>query len=237
MITSTIPATAPNSSLPSTSNSAGSASTTGAKSPTDPALISQNFNTFLSLLTTQLKNQDPMSPLDTNQFTQQLVSFSQVEQAINTNTKLDSLISLQSTSEAVAALPMVGKTIQYNSSTAPLSNGQATFAYNLPSNAAAAGLLVEDANGNVVYSTTADTSAGSHSFVWNGQNASGATQPDGAYSLAVVATDGAGKAITPTITATGTVDGVSVVNNVATFDVGSVSVPMSELLTVQPSSN
>jgi len=237
MITSTIPTTPPSSVLPTTSSSTGSASTTGSTNASDPALLSQNFNTFLTLLTTQLKNQDPISPLDTNQFTQQLVSFSQVEQAINTNTKLDSLISLQSTSEAVAALPMVGKTIQYNSSTAPLSNGQATFTYNLPSTAKAGELMVEDANGNVVFSTPSETAAGPHSFVWNGQNAAGATLPDGSYSLAVVAADSSGNAITPTITATGTVDGVSINNSVATFDVGGVSVPMSELLTVQPSSN
>ena len=102
--------------------------------------------------------------------------------------------------------------------------------------ATAANLLVEDANGNVVYATTADTSAGSHSFLWNGQNLAGTTSPDGAYSLAVVAADATGKAISATVTATGKVDGVSVDNSVPTFDVGGVKVPMSDLLTVQPSS-
>src|SRR5438477_2308300 len=149
--------------------------------------LSGNFSTFLTLLTTQLKNQDPTSPMDTNQFTQQLVEFSGVEQQISTNKNLQALITLQTSSEAIAALPMVGKTIQYNESTAPLSNGQASFTYTLPTKAAAANLLVEDANGNVVYATTADTSAGSHSFLWNGQNLAGTTSPDGAYSLAVVA--------------------------------------------------
>ena len=100
-----------------------------------------------------------------------------------------------------------------------------------------ANLLVEDANGNIVYATTADTSAGSHSFLWNGQNLAGTTSADGAYSLAVVAADATGKAINATVTATGKVDGVSVDNSVPTFDVGGVKVPMSDLLTVQPSSN
>ncbi|HXP76775.1 MAG TPA: flagellar hook assembly protein FlgD [Stellaceae bacterium] len=210
---------------------------TGSTSSSDASLLGSNLNTFLTLLTTQLKNQDPTSPMDTNQFTQQLVEFSGVEQQINTNNNLQSLISLQTSSETIAALPMVGKTIQYNESTAPLSNGQASFTYTLPTNAAAANVLVEDANGNIVYQTTADTSAGSHSFLWNGQNVAGTTSPDGAYSLAIVAADATGKAISATVTANGTVDGVSVDNNVPTFNVGGVKVPMSDLLTVQPSSN
>ena len=217
--------------------SAPTSTSTGSTSSGDAALLGSNLNTFLTLLTTQLKNQDPTSPMDTNQFTQQLVEFSAVEQQINTNNNLKTLISLQTSSEAISALPMVGKTIQYNESTAPLSNGQASFTYTLPTDASAANLLVEDANGNIVYQTTAATSAGSHSFLWNGQNAAGTTSPDGAYSLAVVAADATGKAISATVTATGTVDGVSVDNNVPTFDVSGIKVPMSDLLTVQPSPN
>lgn len=230
MITTPIVTTpTPATSAPTTSTSSGSA--------TDASMLGSNLNTFLTLLTTQLQNQDPTSPMDTTQFTQQLVEFSGVEQQINTNKDLQTLIALQTSSEAMSAMPMVGKTIQYNESTAPLSNGQASFTYTLPSTAAAADLVVEDANGNIVYETTAATSAGSHSFLWNGQSISGATAPDGAYSLNVVAADATGKAISATVTSNGTIDSVSVNNNVPTFDVGGVQVPMSNLLTVQPSSN
>ena len=232
MITPTVATT-----TPTPTSGTTTPTSTGSTSASDASLLGSNLNTFLTLLTTQLKNQDPTSPMDTNQFTQQLVEFSGVEQQINTNNNLQSLISLQTSSETIAALPMVGKTIQYNESTAPLSNGQASFTYTLPTDAAAANLLVEDANGNVVYQTTAATSAGSHSFLWNGQNVAGTTSPNGAYSLAIVAVDATGKAISAAVTATGTVDGVSVDNNVPTFNVGGVKVPMSDLLTVQPSSN
>ena len=232
MITPTVAATTTPTPTSQTTNS----TSTGSTSSSDASLLGSNLNTFLTLLTTQLKNQDPTSPMDTNQFTQQLVAFSGVEQQINTNKNLQSLISLQTSSETVAALPMIGKTIQYSESTAPLSNGQASFSYTLPTTAAAANLLVEDANGQIVYATTADTTAGSHSFLWNGQNLAGATSPNGAYSLSVVAADATGKAISATVTATGQVDGVSVDNNVPTFDVGGIKVPMSDLLTVQPSS-
>src|SRR5262252_6561989 len=96
--------------------------TSAASTATQPDAMKQlsgNFSTFLTLLTTQLKNQDPTAPMDSNQFTQQLVEFSAVEQQINTNKNLQSLISLQTSAETINALPMVGKTIQYNESTAP----------------------------------------------------------------------------------------------------------------------
>jgi flagellar basal-body rod modification protein FlgD len=232
MITTPVASTTTPTPTSQTSNS----TSTGSTSSSDTSLLGSNLNTFLTLLTTQLKNQDPTSPMDTNAFTQQLVSFSEVEQQINTNKNLQSLITLQTSTEAISALPMVGKTIQYNESTAPLSNGQASFNYTMPTQAASGSLLVEDANGNIVYATTADTSAGSHSFLWDGHNLAGATSPDGAYTLSVVAADSTGKAISATVTASGKVDGVSVDNNVPTFDVGGIKVPMSDLLTVQPSS-
>jgi len=229
----------PGSQLPTntTAPSSGSASTTGTGA-SGSALLSQNFNTFLTLLTTQLQNQDPLSPLDTNQFTQQLVSFSEVEQQINTNSNLQSLISLQQTSQALSALPLVGQTIQYNNSTAPLSNGQASFTYTVPSGAQQATLVVTDANGQTQFMEPGNPSAGAHSFNWNGQTLNGNTAPAGNYTLSVAATDARGNSLTVPITSTGVVNGVSVQNNVATFNIDGISVPMSALVTVvQPTSS
>jgi len=243
MITSNSVATGvPGSQLPTNTAgpSTGSASTTGTNGSNpanSSALLSQNFNTFLTLLTTQLQNQDPLSPLDTNQFTQQLVSFSEVEQQINTNSNLQSLISLQQTSQALSALPLVGQTIQYNSATAPLSNGQASFAYTVPSGAQQAMLVVTDANGQTQLVQPGDPSAGAHAFNWNGQTNSGNTAPPGNYTLSVSATDANGNALAVPITSSGVVNGVSVQNNVATFNVDGISVPMTELVTVAPSSS
>src|ERR1700686_3335504 len=73
--------------------------------------LAGNFDTFLKLLTTQLQNQDPLSPMDSNQFTQELVQFSQVEQQINTNTSLASLIALTKTQSSANAVSYLGKTI------------------------------------------------------------------------------------------------------------------------------
>src|SRR5665213_1167428 len=92
-----------------------SSATSGASSSGSSSALSftSNFNTFLTLLTTQLQNQDPLSPMDTNTFTQQLVSFSEVEQQIDTNNNLQNLIQLQTANEAISALPLIGDQINY----------------------------------------------------------------------------------------------------------------------------
>jgi flagellar basal-body rod modification protein FlgD len=118
MTTTTVPSSA---TTPSTTSATASSTTLGN--------IAGNFDTFLTLLTTQLQHQDPLSPLDTNQFTQQLVQFASVEQQINMNTSLSTLISLQQTEQATAALGFIGATVVVGGNTAQLANGQATWNY------------------------------------------------------------------------------------------------------------
>src|SRR5712691_10000105 len=110
---------------------------TAAASGIDKSTIAGNFNTFLQLLTTQLKNQNPLDPLDTNQFTQQLVSFAQVEQQLRSNEQLATLVSLQKTTQANAALNFVGQNVVVDGSTAQLSGGKATWSFTSPKPAAA----------------------------------------------------------------------------------------------------
>src|SRR5215831_15863666 len=98
-------------------------------SPTDKTTLAGNFNTFLTLLTTQLKNQNPLDPLDTNQFTQQLVQFASVEQQINMNTQLTTLVSLQKATQTTSAMGFLGKTVTVKGATAPLMNGQAQWTF------------------------------------------------------------------------------------------------------------
>jgi flagellar basal-body rod modification protein FlgD len=217
------------------STSAAAATTNASGSTTNSATgLAQNFNTFLTLLTTQLQNQDPLSPMDTNQFTQQLVSFSQVEQQINTNSNLQQLIQLQGASESIAALPVVGQNIEYNSATAPLSDGQANYVYDMPSASTSTALTVVDSDGKVVYTQPGETDAGSHAFTWNGKTNAGVQLPDGNYTLKIQAADASGSAITPSIASIGSVQAVGVENGTATFTVNGMSVPMSELVTVNP---
>jgi flagellar basal-body rod modification protein FlgD len=234
-MTTTTPVTSTPVSPPPNSPAAPAATsdTADGTDPTGTLNFTQNFDTFLTLLTTQLQNQDPLSPMDTSQFTQQLVSFASVEQQIKTNSNLATMIAGQSASEAVAALPMVGRSIEYSGNQLTLQNGQAGFSYTLPTTATTASVIVQDANGNSVYSSTVDPTAGKHSLVWNGQTTGGQQLPDGGtYTIQVVAADSKNNPITATTTGTGAVTGVSVANNVATFDVGNVQVPMNQLITI-----
>src|SRR6187551_955592 len=111
----------------------------------DNVEIASNFTTFLQLLTTQLKNQNPLDPLDTNQFTQQLVQFAQVEQQMNTNTQLQTLVSLQQTAQSTAALSYVGSTVVVDGSTSSLVNSQASWNLNVAKPATAT-VTIRDAS-------------------------------------------------------------------------------------------
>src|SRR5882672_9865366 len=105
-------------SAPSTTPDAKSASNGGGL---DKATIAGNFTTFLTLLTTQLKHQNPLDPLDTNQFTSQLVQFAGVEQQLKVNDQLSALVALQQTAQNSTALEFVGKEVGVAGDTAPLS--------------------------------------------------------------------------------------------------------------------
>jgi flagellar basal-body rod modification protein FlgD len=227
--------TNPQTSAQTKTSSSSSSSSTSSSSKSDSVTgLGDNFQTFLTLLTTQLKNQDPQSPLDTNQFTQQLVEMSSVEQAIKQNDQLKQLIALQSTNQMISSLSLVGNSVEVNSSTAPLTGGSASFAYTVPTGVTAATLNVLDSNGRVVYSQPADFTAGRHQFQWNGQDTSGTTQPDGGYSLQVTATKADNSTATVPVTAIAKVRGVSVQNGATTLDLGSgVSIGADQMVAVR----
>jgi len=154
---------------------------------TDP-MIASNFTTFLQMLTTQLKNQDPLSPMDTNQFTQQLVMFAQVEQQMKSNTQLSTLIALQATAQSTAALSYVGATVVVDGSSAQLANGSATWNLNVDKPATAT-MTITDATGQTVYTSQMAVTPGVQDFVWNGMSNTGKQLPDGTYKLTISAVD------------------------------------------------
>jgi flagellar basal-body rod modification protein FlgD len=172
------------------------------------ARLADNFSTFLSLLTTQLKNQDPLSPLDSNQFTQQLVQMTGVEQQIASNDLLKKLVS-NTGSGISTAVSLIGKDVSAVSNDAQLSNGKADWLYKLKLDAADTKIEVLNSKGAVVHVEAAtDNKAGDHPFTWNGKDMNGNKLPDGAYTLRVSAKDSAGAAVTSTTYVQGRVTGV-----------------------------
>src|SRR5690242_5338005 len=130
-------------------NKAATSSSTTQSGDDALASLSGDYSNFLTLLTTQLKNQDPLSPMDATQFTQQLVQFSAVEQQINGNKKLDQLIGLQSTANAYGAVGFVGTTIAADSDDVALQSGKAKFDYTIDKTGGSATLKILDASGNI----------------------------------------------------------------------------------------
>ena len=150
--------------------------------------IAGNFQTFLKLLTTQLKNQNPLDPLDTNQFTQQLVQFAQVEQQMKSNDQLASLVSMEKSAQATTALAYVGSTVVVDGSTTALANGHAdwTFSVNKP---ATATVTIKDSTGQTAYSGTFAVNPGNQAFSWDGRGNDGRLWPNGNYTLSATAQD------------------------------------------------
>jgi flagellar basal-body rod modification protein FlgD len=188
--------------------------------------LSSKFTDFLSLLMTQLQNQDPTSPLDTNQFTSELVQFTSVEQQIDTNSNLTQLIQLTQASQIEQSASMIGKPVTVTSDQLSLQNGTAAINFNTTA-AEPVGIAVYNSAGAQVQTATLASTAGSNTWTWNGQNASGTTMPDGPYKVTVTAlgVNGSTAAIPFTVTGTAT----SVQNNSGTVEVqmGGLTLPFS----------
>lgn len=148
--------------------------------------LSADMDTFLTLLTTQLQYQDPLDPMDAAEYTNQLVQYSNVEQAIQTNSKLDNLLNLSIYNLGVQATSYVGKTIQAISDVMPLDEGVSKATYTLSKNVSECTVVVKDMEDKVVYTAKGETSSGAHDFIWNGKNINGEQLPDGAYKIEVL---------------------------------------------------
>jgi flagellar basal-body rod modification protein FlgD len=193
--------------------------------------IAGNFNSFLQLLTTQLKHQNPLDPLDTNQFTQQLVQFAGVEQQMNMNTQLQTLVSLQQTAQNSQALGFVGKTVTVTGATAPLTNGQAQWTFNPPSPAKAT-FTISDSTGQNVFSQTGTVQPGAQQFNWNGLDSAGRQWADGNYTLTITAAGANGQSVAIPTTVTGIVDSVDLAQNPPLLSIGGQNYKLNQILSV-----
>jgi flagellar basal-body rod modification protein FlgD len=222
-----------NTTTTNTSNSSSSSSS-NASSTNNAGLdsLASNFNSFLTLLTTQLQNQDPLSPLDTNQFTQQLVEFASVQQQVDMNTNMQTLISLQQASEASSALQMVGATVTLNGTSAPLtSSSPASWTLNSAS-PATGNVTITNSSGTVVYTGTTSLNTGSNTFTWNGTGNTGQNWPAGQYTIAVTATGASGQKVTVTPQVSGTVSGVDLTKSPPQLVVGGQDYALSAVQSV-----
>jgi flagellar basal-body rod modification protein FlgD len=207
--------------------------TTNAATGTDAmSQLSGNFSTFLTLLTTQLKNQDPTSPMDSNTFTQQLVAYSQVEQQIDTNSNLKTLITQGTTNASAVTTGYLGKKVSVTNGNASLASGAAAWTYNLATASASTQLSITDSNGKTVFNGTGEMTSGNHSFAWDGKDNNGNQLSDGTYKLNVTAADSAGATVTSAVASAGVVSQIDMTGATPQLVIGNMEVGLSDIAAV-----
>ncbi|WP_291850007.1 flagellar hook capping FlgD N-terminal domain-containing protein [Bradyrhizobium sp.] len=194
------------------SNKTASTSTTG---------IADNFQTFLTLLTTQLQNQNPLDPLDTNQFTQQLVQFAGVEQQLKSNEQLKSLIEIQKSAQATQALVYVGNTVAIDGSKAQFDTS-ATWNFQ-SEKATTATVTITNSAGQTAYTGAYSLQQGNSSFVWDGRGNDGVQWPAGTYTLSATGKDSAGNNVAISTEVQGVVDSVDLTSSPPLLSIGGQS--------------
>jgi flagellar basal-body rod modification protein FlgD len=199
--------------------------------------IAGNFQSFLTLLTTQLQNQNPLDPLDTNQFTQQLVEFAGVQQQLNTNDSLATLVSLQQATQSTEALSYVGKTAIVSGNTATMTNSTAVWGVTVPS-ASTMDVSIANSTGQTVFTGTYNVSAGNNQpFEWNGQGTDGTQYPDGNYTMTATAKDSTGNTVAVTTSVGGVVSAVDLTQSPPLLTIGGQTYTMSQIQSIVATSS
>ncbi|MDY0029202.1 MAG: flagellar hook capping FlgD N-terminal domain-containing protein [Pseudobdellovibrionaceae bacterium] len=191
---------------------------------------------FLSILLTQMQHQNPLDPMDTKEFTGQLAQFSSLEQQINTNVKLDSLLgSLQQTAVA-SSFGYIGQYVDLDTNVGTLQNGQATWTYALPEDAEDVTITIKDGSGNLVYSGTLQNSSGStevgagtYNFTLNPEDYGGSLAEGTVLKFSIAAKDRDGDKITADIHTTVRVDSIQSSNNNTYLQAGGLLFEISDI--------
>ena len=201
-----VDATMPTPVVSAPATNTGSSSSTSQTASNATVSIANNFQTFLTLLTTQLQHQNPLDPLDTNQFTAQLVQFASVEQQMKQNDQLASLISIEKSAQSTAALAFVGNTVAVDGSKA-LFDSSATWNIKAPKDTNAT-ITITNAAGQTAYTGNFSLNQGNASFVWDGKGNDGTQWPKGSYTLTATGKDSSGTTTAISTEVQGVVDSV-----------------------------
>lgn len=209
-------------------NATSTASSTSSTADSLSSLTS-NFNQFLTLLTTQLQNQDPSNPMSSDTFTSELAQFAGVEQQVQTNTNLSTLINITQNGQAASDMSLTGKVALANSSKLPLQNGSATLEYSTTSGKTLS-IAISDSSGNIVKTDTFNTTSSSGEWDWDGKNSAGEQLADGQYNVAVETIDDSGNTSAVPFNVRGIVTGITRSGNNQIIDMGETEIPMSDVV-------
>ncbi|WP_380874007.1 flagellar hook assembly protein [Sphingomonas sp. DBB INV C78] len=203
----------------------------GAANTAAKSTIGADFNMFLKLLTAQMQNQDPLDPMDTSEYTQQLVQYSQVEQSIQQTSTLEEIVARLASQDMAQASNFIGREARFDSPVAGLGSAPATWTYYADGTPTAITATIKDSSGKVVSETTIDpTSQGR--YEWDGKLADGSKAADGAYTLSLKAVDANGTVMPVTINSVATVKDVVTDGANVLLGVNGIRMPMSGLVAI-----
>lgn len=202
------------------------------KAEASKAKLDEDLNKFLNLLVTQLKNQDPLDPMDATEFTSQLVQFASVEQQIYQNSNLEKLLLTAQVSQVSNLSGFLGTMVEGTSDTFNLDNSEATFTYDLQAPATSNTITIADDSGKNVFTTGGEFDAGKHTYTWDGLDDLGNQLPDGAYTVTVSALDSAGTPIPVKQTVFGLVTSAGADQGQVTLFMGDVTLGLGSVLSV-----
>ena len=219
-------------------DSASAAGDSTTKSGAAKDKLDQDLNRFLNLLVTQLKNQDPLDPMDANEFTSQLVQFASVEQQIYQNANLEKMLTIQQTNQVATMVDFIGNTIEAVGDEVPLENDTAKTTYVLDPEsgqmpiADEIKITVQNADGLTVYTAVGETTPGKHDFIWDGKDKNGTAQDPGMYSVIVTALDRSGELINVKQTVFGRVTGAGAEEGAVQLYMGDVVTSLDKVLSI-----
>jgi flagellar basal-body rod modification protein FlgD len=211
---------------------AGAAGATAGASASKRSGIADNFDAFLLLLTTQLRNQSPLEPLDTNQFTQQLVQFASVEQQLRSNQTLNALLAGAKASTMSTAASFIGKEVTAEGATTRLGEDGAAWVLDPARAATQATIAIRDREGNTVATATKPLGAGPQTYRWDGRTSTGLPAQAGEYTITVTARDAAGQAVPVRTVISGKVDGVDMTGDLPALAIGALRIPLANVKSV-----
>lgn len=215
-------------------SASSSTSISGSDSEAAKASLDEELNQFLTLLVTQLQNQDPLDPMDATEFTSQLVQFASVEQQIYQNANLEKMLNLQETSQISSMVNFIGNQVEFFSQELPLADGYAEFSYVMPAGVAKGSVNIANSAGLNVFYADADTGIGKHTVKWDGTDKNGQQLDDGTYTLLVTGQDSSGNLaeiehlVVGPVTGAGVDDGI-----VKLFINGAITIEQDKILSVR----
>jgi flagellar basal-body rod modification protein FlgD len=215
-----------------TVSGAGSASSSSGGSSSLPSstISSQDF---LSLLVSELRNQDPMNATSVTDFINQMTAYSNFTQQQSINSNLSALAGAFSSLVTLNSVNYIGHNVEAKTDTAELANGSATFGYSLSAPATDVSITIKNAAGKTVWTGTGTGNAGSNTLTWDGKDSDGKQLLDGGqYTIGVTATDAVGNSVFNYSTITGVVTGLDTSTGAPTLTVNGVPVSVSNIIGV-----